>query len=105
MVGVGLGFVEIGARGLKAGLGCHVIGFGGLEGGFIGVYIGGGLDIFKLGEQVTLLDAVAFLDVQLDDFAEGVGADIDVGLRLDFARGADHGAEGLLLGLGGLDGD
>ena len=45
---------------------------------------------------------VTFLDVQLDDLAEGVGSDVDVGLGLDFTRRANHRGQGLFLHLAGL---
>src|ERR1700675_4765865 len=62
-----------------------------------GVDIGRGLHVLKLCQQLPLLHAVAFLDVKLDDLAEGVGSDVYVGLWLDFTGSTDHRGEVLLL--------
>src|SRR5260370_20764488 len=62
-----------------------------------GVDIGRGLHVLKLCQQLPLLHAVAFLDVKLDDLAEGVGSDVYVGLWVDFTGSTDHRGEVLLL--------
>src|SRR5208282_971266 len=57
---------------------------------------------FSSCAQLSLLYAVAFLDVQLDDPAHGIGSDVRVGLGLDFTRGADHRSQVLFLRFSGL---
>ena len=48
---------------------------------------------------------VAFLDVKPGDLAEGVGADVDVSLRLDFSRCADNRSQVLACRFAGLHRD
>ena len=71
------------------------------DGGLLGGDGGLGLDALDVGEDSALLDAVTFLDVEVGDAAEGLGADVDVGLGLDLAGAADDGDEVLLDDLAG----
>ena len=70
-----------------------------------GVHVGRGLHVFQLRQQLTLLDPVAFLDVKPGDLAEGIGADVDVSLRLDLAGCAHNRSQVLSLRFAGLDRD
>src|SRR5208282_2162083 len=100
--GVGLGAVQVRARGLEGGIGRNRVGFRRLHGRAIEIDVGQRLHVLKLRQQLSLLYAVAFLDVQLDDPAHGIGSDVRVGLGLDFTRGADHRSQVLFLRFSGL---
>src|SRR5271157_2349129 len=100
--GVGLGAVQVRERGVQGGIGGDGVGLSRLHGSASGIDVGGGLHVLKLCQQLPLGHAVAFLDVQLDDLAEGIGSDVYVGLGLDFTRSTDHRSQVLLLHFSGL---
>ncbi len=76
------GFLQVGLGRALVGDGEIVAGGGGIAGGQIIV----GLD---LDEQVALLDMLALLDRQFDDFAADFRAELDLDDRLDLAVGHD----------------
>src|SRR5581483_11246157 len=84
------GAVEVGLRGAQRGVGGLRVGARHLQRGLVGRDVGGGLHVLQLRQQLAFLHVVAFLHIQLHDLAEGVGAEVDVGLGLDFARGGHH---------------
>jgi hypothetical protein len=73
------------------------------DGGLLGVDGGLGLDALDAGQDVSLMDAVSLLDIEVGDATEGGGADNDVGLGLDLAGSADGGDEVLADDLAGGD--
>ena len=112
MVQVGLVLVDLGLHGpdilvggLQAGLGGRGIGLGGVEGGVLGIDVGLGLDVLDAGQQLALADAVAFLDQNLRELALGVGADVDVILGLNLARGGHQAGQILAHDVAGLHRD
>src|SRR5207253_6857842 len=58
-----------------------------------------------LRQQLTFPDPIALFYIQMGDLSEGIGADIDVSLRLDLARGAHDGRKILPFSFAGLDRD
>ena len=73
--------------------------------GLLGLHIGCGLHVLDLGQQLALPDVVAFLHQNLGEIAHGVGADIDVVLRLDLARSGDDAGQILAHHAAGLHRD
>ena len=71
---------------IESGLGCNRVCPRRLQRRPSRAHIGRRLHVFQLRQQLPFLYPVAFLHVQLGDFSESVGADVDVGLRLDFTR-------------------
>ena len=55
----------------------------------LGLHAGCGLHVFDGGDDLALLDVVAFFHVEVGDAAEGGGADVDIGLGLDLPGAAD----------------
>ena len=66
-------------------------------------HVGGGLDIFELGQQLTFTNAVAFLHQDFGDLTHGVRTDIDVILGFNFAGGGYLADEIRAHHLSGLD--
>ncbi len=88
--------LEVGLGGLLGGNVRGNVGFGGSNGGLLGVDIGGLLHILNLRQCFALLHAVTLFDIEVGDAAHNVGADVDVGSWLDLAGAADDGRQILL---------
>ena len=84
---------------LQPGLGLDQVGLGGPDEVLVAVGVGLVLGRVQLEQEVAGLDLLALLDADLDDPAGDLGADVDVLLRLDLARGRDDGGQVLLLDL------
>jgi len=102
---VGLSALQIGSGSVQPGLGSDGVGFRGLHRSLVGAYIRRGLHVFQLRQQLTLPYVIPFLNVQVGDLAISIGADVDIGLGLDFARGAHHRGQVLALHFTGLHHD
>ncbi len=63
------------------------VGFSDSETGFSALDRGDMIFTVKLDEQLALLDPVAFLDQEPSDLGADIRRDIDLGDRLDLARG------------------
>ena len=100
---VSLGALQIGLRSLQRGIGRQFISLRRLQRCFVGIYIGRGLNVLQLRQQLTLLHVIALFHVQVGDLPESVGSDVDVILRFDFTRSADHRCQIQPLHLSGLD--
>ena len=100
-----MGAAQVGLRGLEAGLGGDSVGRGGLHRGLVRIYVRRGLHVFQLSQQLTPLHMIALLDVKMGDLSVGIGADVNVRLRLDFTRSAYHRCQIQVLGLTRLDCD
>ena len=87
---VRLGPVQVGQCGIQAGLGRYRVGLRGAERSLGRIQILRGLHVFELRQQLPLLYPIAFLDIELGNLAEGIGADVHVDFRLDFTRSADN---------------
>ena len=88
---VGFGVIDVGFGGLFGGdVGIDVGAVGG-DGGDLSVDVGLLLHVLDGGDDLALLDVVAFIDVEAGDAAHGIGADVDVSLRSNLAGGTDHG--------------
>jgi len=99
---IGFGAVEICFGSVEASVGGDRIGASRLERRLGGGDVGGGLNVLELREQLALLHAITLPHIKVSDFAERVGADVDVGFGLDFAGGADDGGQILALRLASL---
>jgi len=97
---VGPGVLHVGLGGFFRGQIGGNVGFGGGDGGLLPGDIGFLLHVFDAGHDLALLDHVAFLDVQVGDAAHGRGAQVDIGLGLDFAGAADDRSQILARDLG-----
>jgi hypothetical protein len=95
--------LEIGVSGLLGGDVRSDVGFGGSNGGLLGVDISGLLHIFDLRKCFALFYTVTLFHVEAGDAAHDVGADVDVGSWLDLAGTADDGRQILFSELGGED--
>jgi hypothetical protein len=95
--GVRLGAIQIRERGIQGGIGGDGVSYSRLHRGDSGIDVGRGLHVLELCQQLPLLHAVAFLDMQPDDLAEGIGPDVHVGFGLNFTRRTDHRGQALLL--------
>ncbi len=73
----------------EAGFRSRRVGLRRADVGLLGRHVGRGLGVFHARQQLALADVVAFLDQDFRDVAHRVGADIDVVLGLDLARGSD----------------
>ena len=102
---VGLRAVQVGHGCIQRGVGGDSIGPGGFQPRLRGVHVGRGLHVFQLRQQLAFLDPVAFLHIKPGNLAEGIGADVDVSLRLDLAGGADNRSQIHRLRFAGLDRD
>ena len=106
---VGLGMIDVGLGGFLGGdIGIDVGAVGG-DGGLLRGDIGFLLDVLDGGDDLALLNVVAFIHVEVGNAAHGVGADVDVSLGPDLAGGAHDGNQVLLsdssdqdLGVAGL---
>ncbi len=94
MLQVGLSGFFRGNIGGNVGFGCGNGCCLALDAGFL-------LDVLDGSDDFTLLDLLAFLDVEVGDAAHGRGAEIDVVLGFDLAGAADDGGQILLDDLGG----
>ena len=90
---VGLRVFHVGLGGFfRRNIGVNV-GFGGGDGGLLGVDRGLLLHVLDGGQSLALLHEVAFLDIEVRNAAEGRGPHIHVGLGFDLAGAADHGGQ------------
>ncbi len=100
---IGLCLKDVGLGGLFCGEEAGDVGVGGGDAGFLGRDGGLGLDALDRGEGCAGFDVIALFDVEVGDAAEGGGADVDVGHRLDLAGAVDDGDQVLTDGLAGGD--
>ncbi len=97
--------MQVGVGRVERRFGGDCIRFRGLHRGLIGAHVRRGLHIFQLRQQLSLLYVIAFLNVQVGNLSVGVGADVDVSLRLNFTRSAHHRRQVLALDFSSLHRD
>ena len=92
--------------GVQPGFGGRGVRFGGTQRGLLRLHVGLRLHVLDFGQQLALVDVVAFLHQDLGQLAHRVGADVDVILGLNLA-GSGHlaGQEIRADYLAGLHGD
>src|SRR5579859_7361313 len=90
---ISLGVFDVGFGGSLGGDERGNIGLGGGNHGLLRGHVSGRLHVLDAGQNLTFLNVIAFLHIEMDNAAKGGCTHVDVGLRLDLPGAADHGGE------------